>query len=238
MRVYSMRCFTRLCLAPERTLAGCLGPGPGVVSSLGFSTTCGGVCRASVGRSRLGFCSPPPAFPGPPQARTRTSLSARDPASAPASASAPPYKTSHDASSSACARIPACPHRACGELHVAPPPYVRTHHSGVVQDARPPLGVSAWLLPSPCPLRSPGIGSCVPGRRAPHEHIIRDAYAHESDAPSRTLRHTLPDFLSPIEQTPSASAPAVLRPVCTCSACGRACASLLLGCAYATHDAH
>jgi hypothetical protein len=106
MRVYSMRCLTRLCLAPERTLAG---PGPGVISSMSFSTSCGGVRRASAGRSRLGICSPPPAFPGPPQAHTRTSLSARDPASAPAPASAPPYKTSHDASSSACARIPACP---------------------------------------------------------------------------------------------------------------------------------
>jgi hypothetical protein len=78
MRVYSMRCLTRLCLAPERTLAGCLGPS--VVSSLGFSTSCGGVRRASVGRS---ICSPPPAFPGPPQAHThepqrqRLSLGAR-----------------------------------------------------------------------------------------------------------------------------------------------------------------
>ncbi|KAJ7303828.1 hypothetical protein DFH08DRAFT_1089314 [Mycena albidolilacea] len=109
---YALRCLTRLCLAPEGTLAGCLGSGPGVVSSLGFSPSCGGVRRASVGRSRLGICSPPPAFPGPPQAHTRTSFSARDPASAPASASPPPYKTSHGASSSACARIPTCPHPA------------------------------------------------------------------------------------------------------------------------------
>jgi hypothetical protein len=109
MHVYSMCCLTHLCFAPERTLAGCLGPGPGVISCLGFSMSCGRVRRVSVRRSRLGICSPAPTFPGLPQAHTRTSLSARDSASAPASASAPPYKTSHDASSSACARIPPCP---------------------------------------------------------------------------------------------------------------------------------
>ncbi|KAJ7842547.1 hypothetical protein B0H14DRAFT_3868857 [Mycena olivaceomarginata] len=60
-------------------------------------------------------------FLGPPQAHTRTSLSARGSASASASASAPPYKTSHDASSSACARIclPSdASHRVCGGLRV------------------------------------------------------------------------------------------------------------------------
>jgi hypothetical protein len=43
----------------------------------------------------------PPAFPGPPPEHARTSLGDKYSASSPASASAPPYKTSHDASSSA-----------------------------------------------------------------------------------------------------------------------------------------
>ncbi|KAJ7776721.1 hypothetical protein B0H14DRAFT_3508202 [Mycena olivaceomarginata] len=182
-----MRCFARLCLAPERTLLGCLGPG--VASSLGFSTSCGGVRRASVGRSRLGICSPPPAFPGPPQAHTRTSLSARDPASAPASASAPPYKTSHDASSSACARIPACPRTrvvmSWHAMHDERWTCVPRHHP--VRPHPLPLGVSAaWPLPSPARCAHPASAAAYPdaGRHTSTSYAMRTCTSRSTrDAP-------------------------------------------------------
>jgi hypothetical protein len=83
-------------------------------------------------------------------------------------------------------------HRVCSELHVVvcdgrwtmdvraepPPPYVRTRHSGVVQDARPPLGVSAsgGFFPSPPRCAHPASAAAYPdaGR-----HM--NMYVHKSE---------------------------------------------------------
>ncbi|KAJ7793121.1 hypothetical protein B0H14DRAFT_153236 [Mycena olivaceomarginata] len=186
MRVYSMCCLTRLCLAPERSLAGCLRPGPGVISSLGFSTSCGRVRRASAGRSRLGICSPPPRLPRPassarthePQ-RQRPSLGTRVRIRAAVQDLARRIIV--------CVRAhPSLPADACVMSFVSWHPLhderwtcVPRHHPRTSAPATvvsytgclAPAGRVCRALPSPCPLRSPGIGSCVPGRRAPHEHV-------------------------------------------------------------------
>ncbi|KAJ7711336.1 hypothetical protein B0H14DRAFT_3902571, partial [Mycena olivaceomarginata] len=187
MRVYSMRCLTRLCLAPERTLAD---PDP-APSRPWASRRAAVVCAArqwEPGHLLAAARPPRPASSAHTHERQRQRLSLDTRVRIRAAV--------QDLTRCiiVCVRAhPSLPadasHRVCGGLRVDkrwtcvrgttpvrphPPQRCRTGCSA-------PAGCVFRVLPSPCPLRSPGIGSCVPGRRAPHEHIIRDAYVHESD---------------------------------------------------------
>ncbi|KAJ7711342.1 hypothetical protein B0H14DRAFT_3524570 [Mycena olivaceomarginata] len=182
------------------------------------------------------------AFLGPPQAHTRTSLSARDPASALASASAPPYKT-HDASSSACTHpcLPAdaCVVRSWHAMHDERWTCVPRHHP---RTSAPATAVSYRMLGPRW--------ACLPGFFSPP---ARCAHPASAAAYLDAGRHTSTRALA-LHRTrcgiPLRRLPLTYRtnPVCICvrrvapgvhMQCLRAClASLLLGCAQATHDAH